>query len=112
MTTSRTGRESEISATRSRILLKLTRRPLNENLRGGMLGSNYTCRTGYERAALRGAALIKDNPHLIFVRAVHERDFEAAREEEGRSLRLRRFDLQTTAGYRKNPWKLDQRRIA
>jgi hypothetical protein len=34
-----------------------------------------------ERAALRGAALIKDNPHLIFVRAVHERDFEAAREE-------------------------------
>ena len=65
-----------------------------------------------ERAALRGAALIKDNPHLIFVRAVHERDFEAAREEEGRSLRLRRFDLQTTASYRKNPWKLDQRRIA
>jgi len=34
-----------------------------------------------EKAALRGAALIKDNPHLICVRAVHERDFEAARED-------------------------------
>jgi hypothetical protein len=33
-----------------------------------------------EKAALRGAALIKDNPHLIYVRAVHQRDFEPARE--------------------------------
>jgi hypothetical protein len=32
-----------------------------------------------EKAGLRGAALIKDNPHLIYVRAVHERDFEAVR---------------------------------
>jgi len=29
-----------------------------------------------QEAALRGAAVIKDNPHLIFVRAVHERNFE------------------------------------
>jgi len=36
-----------------------------------------------EKAALRGAALIKDNPHLISVRAVHERDFEAVREDRG-----------------------------
>ncbi len=27
-------------------------------------------------AALHGAAVIKDNPHLIFVRAVHERNCE------------------------------------
>ena len=33
-----------------------------------------------EKAALRGAALIKDYPHLIYVRAVHERDFEDVRE--------------------------------
>jgi hypothetical protein len=34
-----------------------------------------------EKAALRGAALIKDNPHRINARAVHERNFEAARED-------------------------------
>lgn len=34
-----------------------------------------------EKAALRGAALIKDNPHLIYVRAVHEKGFEASRED-------------------------------
>ncbi len=34
-----------------------------------------------EKAALRGAALIKDNPHLIYVRAVHERGFEPAKED-------------------------------
>ena len=27
-----------------------------------------------EKAALHGAALIKDNPHLVYVRAVHERN--------------------------------------
>jgi hypothetical protein len=32
-------------------------------------------------AALRGAALVKDNPHLISVRAVHERNFEPAWED-------------------------------
>jgi hypothetical protein len=34
-----------------------------------------------EKAALRGAALVMDNPHLIYVRAVHERNFEALRED-------------------------------
>jgi hypothetical protein len=34
-----------------------------------------------ETAALHGAALIKDNPHLISVRAVHERNFEPAWED-------------------------------
>jgi hypothetical protein len=28
-----------------------------------------------QKAALHGAAVIKDNPHLIYVRAVHERNF-------------------------------------
>ena len=27
-----------------------------------------------EKAALHGAALIKDNPHLVYVKAVHERN--------------------------------------
>ena len=31
-----------------------------------------------QKAALYGAAAIKDNPHLIYVRAVHERNFEVA----------------------------------
>jgi hypothetical protein len=31
-----------------------------------------------QKAALRGAAAIKDNPQLIYVRAVHERNFEFA----------------------------------
>ena len=31
-----------------------------------------------QKAALHGAAAIKDNPHLIYVRAVHERNFEPA----------------------------------
>jgi hypothetical protein len=34
-----------------------------------------------ETAALHGAALIKDNPHLVSVRAVHERNFETAWED-------------------------------
>jgi hypothetical protein len=34
-----------------------------------------------EKAALLGAALIKDNPHLISVRAVHERNVEPAWED-------------------------------
>jgi hypothetical protein len=29
-----------------------------------------------QKAALHGAAVIKDNLHLIYVRAVHERNFE------------------------------------
>ena len=33
-----------------------------------------------QKAALRGAAAIKDNPQLIYVRAVHERNFEPAGE--------------------------------
>ena len=31
-----------------------------------------------QKAALYGAAFIKDNPHLIYVRGVHERNFEPA----------------------------------
>ena len=34
-----------------------------------------------EKAALRGAALIKNNPHLIYVSAVHERGFEDLRRD-------------------------------
>jgi hypothetical protein len=34
-----------------------------------------------QKAALHGAAAIKDNPHLIYVRAVHERNFEPAWED-------------------------------
>ena len=34
-----------------------------------------------QKAALHGAAVIKDNPHLIYVRAVHERNFEPAWED-------------------------------
>jgi hypothetical protein len=34
-----------------------------------------------QQAALHGAAVIKDNPHLINVRAVHERNFELAWED-------------------------------
>jgi hypothetical protein len=36
---------------------------------------------GLQKAALNGAAVIKDNPHLIYVRAVHERNFEPAWED-------------------------------
>src|SRR6266481_555447 len=34
-----------------------------------------------QKAALLGAAVIKDNPRLIYVRAVHERNFEPAWED-------------------------------
>jgi hypothetical protein len=34
-----------------------------------------------QKAALYGAAVIKDNPHLICVRSVHERNFEPAWED-------------------------------
>jgi hypothetical protein len=34
-----------------------------------------------QKAALYGAAVIKDNPHLIYLRAVHERNFEPAWED-------------------------------
>jgi hypothetical protein len=36
-----------------------------------------------QKAALHGAAVIKDNPHLIYVRAVHERNLEPAWEDSG-----------------------------
>jgi hypothetical protein len=34
-----------------------------------------------QKAALYGAAVIKDNSHLIYVKAVHERNFEPAWED-------------------------------
>ena len=34
-----------------------------------------------QKAALHGAAVIKDNSHLIYVKAVHERNFEPAWED-------------------------------
>jgi hypothetical protein len=34
-----------------------------------------------QKAALDGAAVIKDNPHLIYVRAVHERNSERSWED-------------------------------
>jgi hypothetical protein len=34
-----------------------------------------------QQAALRGPAVIKDNPHLIYVRAVRERHFKPAGED-------------------------------
>jgi hypothetical protein len=34
-----------------------------------------------QKAALHGAAVFKDNPHLIYVRAVHERNLEPAWED-------------------------------
>jgi hypothetical protein len=34
-----------------------------------------------QKAALYGAAVIKDNAHLIYVRAVHERRLQAAWED-------------------------------
>jgi hypothetical protein len=34
-----------------------------------------------QKAALHSASAIKDNPHLIYVRAVHERNFEPAWED-------------------------------
>jgi hypothetical protein len=34
-----------------------------------------------QKAALHGAGLIKDNLHLIYVTAVHERSFEPAGED-------------------------------
>jgi hypothetical protein len=34
-----------------------------------------------QKAALHGAALIKDNPHLIYVRAVHQMNLEPAWED-------------------------------
>jgi len=48
-------------------------------------------------AALRGAALIKDNLHLISVRAVHEKNFEPAWEDPSLQLASSGGD-QTRAG--------------
>ena len=36
-----------------------------------------------QKAELYGAAVIKDNAHLIYVRAVHERNVEPAWEDPG-----------------------------
>jgi hypothetical protein len=34
-----------------------------------------------QKAAIHGAAVIKGNPHLIYVKAVHERNFEPGWED-------------------------------
>ena len=39
-----------------------------------------------QQAALHGVEAIKDNPHLIYVRAVHERHFEPAGEDPSSKL--------------------------
>ena len=41
-----------------------------------------------ETAALHGAALVKDNPHLISVRAVHERNVEPGWEDSSTRMIL------------------------
>jgi hypothetical protein len=49
-----------------------------------------------QKAALYGAAVIKDNPDLIYVRAVHERNFEPAGEDprlQSRANHRDRFNL-------------------
>jgi hypothetical protein len=49
-----------------------------------------------QKAALYGAAVIKDNPDLIYVRAVHERNFEPTGEDprlQSRANRRDRFNL-------------------
>jgi hypothetical protein len=61
----------------------LMRRPLNESLRRGISGSNHTAAQDMQKAASHGAAVIKDSPHLIYVRAVHERNVEPAWEDPG-----------------------------
>jgi hypothetical protein len=40
-----------------------------------------------EKAALHAAALFKDNPDLIYVRTVHEMNFEPAREDPSLNTR-------------------------
>jgi hypothetical protein len=48
------------------------------------------------KAALYGAEVIKDNPHLIYVRAVHERNFEPMEEDpkpQSRANHRDRFNL-------------------
>ena len=49
-----------------------------------------------QKAASYCAAVIKENPHLIYVRAVHERNFEPAGEDPGPQSRVSfrdRFNL-------------------
>jgi hypothetical protein len=49
-----------------------------------------------QKAASYGAAVIRENPHLIFVRAVHERNFEPAGEDPRPQSRVNlrdRFNL-------------------
>jgi hypothetical protein len=43
-----------------------------------------------QKATLYGAAVIKDNAHLIYVRAVHERNVEPAWEDPSRTFGFRR----------------------
>ena len=46
-----------------------------------------------QKAALQGAAVIKNNPHLIYVRAVHERNFEPAGENPSPSPKISAFPM-------------------
>jgi hypothetical protein len=48
-----------------------------------------------QKAALYGAAAIKDNPHLIYVKAVHERKLEPAREDAGAKTIRRRVEVES-----------------
>ena len=36
-----------------------------------------------QKAVLHGTGVIKDSPHLIYVKAVHERNFKPAGEDSG-----------------------------
>jgi hypothetical protein len=45
----------------------------------GVSASGHTNRKDMEKAALHGAALMMHNPHLISVRAVHERNVNPVR---------------------------------
>jgi hypothetical protein len=48
-----------------------------------------------QKAALYGVAAIKDNPHLIYVKAVHERKLEPAREDAGAKTVRRRVEVES-----------------
>jgi hypothetical protein len=55
-----------------------------------------------QQAALHGAAVIRDRPHLIYVRAVHERNFEAAGKifESSKSPRTHQSDITVSVAER------------
>jgi len=61
-----------------------------------------------QKAALQGAAAIKDNPHLIYVRAVHERNFEPAGENPSPKIsvfRVRGDELSVRSGQFSGKWR-------